>query len=179
MKKQKNQLNEVAIFDDVNYQIGLGKLNSNLENFLDLENSFERITGSKEIKSLEYLNTFITELSGFPNLEASIKLLDFETSYLTIQNTINIIDYTLIDLVNKTVCNDVLQAYKEERTTRLSDNAQANYLILLQIAKLYEQVTNPDFLRSINSPDFRITWNVNLLALNQMDIDEQRGYNEK
>ena len=165
----KKQINEQVSFDAEKYQIGIEKFNDNLERFLKLEQCFEKITGSKEFKTIEYLNTFITTLSGFPNLEASVKLLDFENSYNYIAENLNDIDYAFIDIVAKKVSKMAIEALKEDCTTRLSNEAQKDYLILIQIAKLYNEITNPDSIHSIISSDYRLTWNVNVQSLNQID----------
>lgn len=168
--KQKTQMNEIVAVDEKNYQVSLSNLNDNLEMFIGLENSFETITGSKEFKTKEYLDTFIKNLSGFPNLEASVKLLDFELPYNFIVNNHDKIDLTLIDTETKIVPKEVLEALKEQFTTRLSDDAQTDYPKLIQIAKLYDEITNKDYIHSIITKDYRATWNVDIQSLNQIDM---------
>jgi hypothetical protein len=171
---QVKKENEIVSVDETNYQVGLSNLNDNLEMFIGLEKSFETITGSKEFKTKEYLDTFIKNLSGFPNLEASVKLLDFELPYNFIVNNHDKIDLTLVDTETKTLPKELLESLKEQYTTRLSDNAQTDYPKLIQIAKLYNEIKNSDTLHSIFSTDNRITWSVNLQSLNQIDKNIQR-----
>ena len=52
--------------------------------------------------------------------------------------------------------------------------AQTDYPKLIQIAKLYNEIKNSDTLHSIFSTDNRITWNVNIQSLNQIDRNIQR-----
>jgi hypothetical protein len=165
----KKQLNELVSFDNEKYNFELEKFNDNLNRFLNLEQSFEMITGSKELKTIEYLNTFITSLSKFPNVEASVKLLDLESPYNYIAENINDVDYAFIDIVAKTVSKTAIEALKEDCTTRLSDEAQKEYLILIQIANLYNEITHKDFIHSIISTDYRNSYNVNIQSLNQID----------
>lgn len=172
--KQKTQMNEIVAVDEVNYQIGLNKLNYNLEKFIGIKDAFTTITGNDTITTIDALNTLICAKSGFPNLEASIKLMDFETSYNYIVENYDNIEMSIIDTETNQVPKEVLEAYKEECTIRLSDKAQTDYPKLIQIAKLYNEIKNSDTLHSIFSTDNRITWNVNLQSLNQIDRNIQR-----
>lgn len=149
MKKE----NTIVSFNDASFEVEIKNLNDNLEAYLQLEQSFEKITGLGEIKTIDYLNTFITSLSGFPNVEASVKLLDLEIPYNFIINNINNVDATKIDLVAKTVLKQAIAELKEQFTYRLTDKAETDYVILKKIADLYGKLSNIKMLNTIHSFD--------------------------
>jgi hypothetical protein len=161
MKKE----NTIVSFNDASYGEEIKNLNDNMEAYLQLEKSFEKITGSGEIKTIEYLDTFITSLSGFPNVEASVKLLDLEIPYNFIINNINNVDATKIDLVAKKVLKQAIEELKEQFTYRLSDKAEADYVILKKIANLYGKLSNIQVLNTINSIDYS-NYNIDIFGLN-------------
>jgi hypothetical protein len=160
-----NKENTIVSFNDASYGEEIKKLDDNLEAYLQLEKSFEKITGSSEIKTIEYLDTFITSLSGFPNVEASVKLLDLEIPYNFIQNNINSVDATKIDLVAKKVLKQATEELKEQFTYRLTDKAEADYVILKKIANLYGKLSNIQVLNTINSIDYS-NYNIDIFGLN-------------
>lgn len=157
----------IADFDKHNFELEFKKLEENLKTYLHLEQSFEMITGSKEIKTIDYLNTFITSLSKFPNVEASVKLLDLEIPYNFIINNIYEVDLSKIDLVAKTVLKQVLDDTKEQFTYRLNDKAQADYETLTKIAELYTKLQNKGTAKSIYTAD-SINYNVDVICLHQI-----------
>lgn len=165
----RKNTNEIVNFNAEVYDVELQKLNDNLDKFLHLEQCFEIITGSKEIKTLEYINTMVTALTGFPNVESSIKLLNFETAYNFIENNLNDINYSNIDKVAKKVSKTAIDELKESCTDRLSDTAQKDHEVLIKIAKLYNEITNKDALRSIVTYDRHSSYVINLHFLNQSD----------
>ena len=161
MKKE----NTIISFNDASYEVEVKKLNDNLERYFKLEKSFEKITGSGEIKTIEYLNTFITSLSGFPNVEASVKLLNLEIPYNFIQNNINSVDVSKIDLVAKMALKQATEELKEQFTYRLTDKAEADYVILKKIADLYGKLSNIQMLNTIHSFD-NSNYNIDCNGLN-------------
>jgi hypothetical protein len=163
MKKK----NMIADFDKHNFELEFKKLEENLKTYLHLEQSFEMITGSKEIKTIDYLNTFITSLSKFPNVEASVKLLDLETPYNFIINNIYEVDLSKIDLVAKTVLKQVLDDTKEQFTYRLNDKAQADYETLTKIAELYTKLQDKKTANAIYCNDF-INYHVDVVRVYQI-----------
>ena len=163
----KKQLNELVSFDNEKYNFELEKFNDNLNRFLNLEQSFEKITGSKEIKTIDYLNFFITSLSKFPNVEASVKLLDLENPYNFIINNIYEVDLSKIDLVAKTVLKQVLDDTKEQFTYRLNDKAQADYETLTKMAELYNKLQNKATSQAIYCNDF-VNYSVDVVRVHQI-----------
>ena len=157
----------IADFDKHNFELEFKKLEENLKTYLHLEQSFEMITGSKEIKTIDYLNTFITSLSKFPNVEASVKLLDLETPYNFIINNIYEVDLSKIDLVAKTVLKQVLDDTKEQFTYRLNDKAQADYETLTKIAELYTKLQDKKTANAIYCNDF-INYHVDVVRVYQI-----------
>ncbi len=163
MKKK----NTIANFDDQSYQKEVQKLEENLKIYLHLEQSFEMITGSKEIKTIDYLNFFITSLSKFPNVEASVKLLDLENPYNFIINNIYEVDLSKIDLVAKTVLKQVLEDTKEQFTYRLTDKAQTDYETLTKMAELYTKLQNKATSQAIYCNDF-VNYHVDVVRVYQI-----------
>ena len=161
MKKE----NTIVNFNNELFEIELKKLNDNLEIYIQLEQSFEKITGSIEIKTIDYLNTFITSLSKFPNVEASVKLLDFETDYNFIVKNIYAVDISLIDLESKTVLKSLVDELNESCTYRLNDKTEIDYDLLKKIADLYSKLSNIQMLSSISSVDY-INYNVDVMRIN-------------
>jgi hypothetical protein len=163
MKKK----NMIADFDKHNFELEFNKLEENLKTYLHLEQSFEMITGSKEIKTIDYLNTFITSLSKFPNVEASVKLLDLETPYNFIISNIYEFDLSKIDVINKTIKKEILEELEEKFTYRLNNDTQADYEILAKIAELYTKLQNKGSAKSIYTTD-SINYNVDVIGLHQI-----------
>jgi hypothetical protein len=163
MKKK----NTVAIFEQQNYEIEVQKLEGNLKTFLHLEQSFEMITGSKEIKTIDYLNTFITSISKFPNVEASVKLLDLETPYNYIIKNIYEVDLSKIDIAAKTVLKQALEDTKEQFTYRLTDKAQTDYETLTKMAELYTKLQDKKTANAIYCNDF-INYYVDVVRVHQI-----------
>ena len=157
----------IADFDKHNFELEFKKLEENLKTYLHLEQSFEMITGSKEIKTIDYLNTFITSLSKFPNVEASVKLLDLETPYNFIINNIYEVDLSKIDLVAKTVLKQVLDDTKEQFTYRLNDKGQADYETLTKMAELYNKLQNKATSQAIYCNDF-VNYSVDVVRVHQI-----------
>lgn len=165
MKKETTQLNQIAIFNEIDYRQGLEKLNDNLRNFINMQDAFKTITGEVTITTIEALNLTICSKSGFPNLTASISLMDWDTPYETIRKNIDTVDYVLFDLKTLKVPFEVTEAYREECTIRLSNEAQADYLILKEICKLYETITVKDTLHTIIASNNRTNFDVDVKAL--------------
>jgi hypothetical protein len=163
MKKK----NTVAIFEQQNYEIEVQKLEENLKTYLHLEQSFEMITGSKEIKTIDYLNLFITSLSKFPNVNASVKLLDLETPYNYIINNIYEVDLSKIDIVSKTVLKQALEDTKEQFTYRLTDKAETDYETLTKMAELYTKLQDKKTANAIYCNDF-INYYVDVVRVHQI-----------
>lgn len=161
MKKE----NTIISFNSTSFEVEVKKLNDNLETYFQLEKSFEKITGSGEIKTIDYLNTFITSLSGFPNVEASVKLLDLEIPYNFIENNINNVDDSKIDLVAKTVSKQAIEELKEQFTYRLTDKAETDYVVLKKIADLYGKLSNIQVINTIHSFD-NSNYNIDKNGLN-------------
>ena len=157
----------IADFDKHNFELEFKKLEENLKTYLHLEQSFEMITGSKEIKTIDYLNFFITSLSKFPNVEASVKLLDLETPYNFIINNIYEVDLSKIDLVAKTVLKQVLDDTKEQFTYRLNDKGQADYETLTKMAELYNKLQNKATSQAIYCNDF-VNYSVDVVRVHQI-----------
>ena len=157
----------IADFDKHNFELEFKKLEENLKTYLHLEQSFEMITGSKEIKTIDYLNFFITSLSKFPNVEASVKLLDLEKPYNFIINNIYEVDLSKIDLVAKTVLKQVLDDTKEQFTYRLNDKGQADYETLTKMAELYNKLQNKATSQAIYCNDF-VNYSVDVVRVHQI-----------
>ena len=157
----------IADFDKHNFELEFKKLEENLKTYLHLEQSFEMITGSKEIKTIDYLNFFITSLSKFPNVEASVKLLDLEIPYNFIINNIYEVDLSKIDLVAKTVLKQVLDDTKEQFTYRLNDKGQADYETLTKMAELYNKLQNKATSQAIYCNDF-VNYSVDVVRVHQI-----------
>jgi hypothetical protein len=159
------KLTEMYVFDQTNFDIEKNKLDINLSVFLQLENSFENITGSKQFLTIEALDKFIISKSGFPNVDASVKLLDIEPSYQYIIKFINDVVLEVIDLDAKTTLKQVINEVTEKWSYRLTDDADADYKTLLEITKMYAKLINPQSIHAIETYDHKV-YNVNLIGLN-------------
>ena len=70
-----------------------------------------------------------------------------------------------IDLVAKIVSKQVTEELKEQFTYRLTDKAEADYVILKKIANLYGKLSNIQVLNTINSIDYS-NYNIDIFGLN-------------
>jgi hypothetical protein len=167
MKKQ----NTIHSFDQTNFDIEKNKLDINLQVFLELENSFQNITGSKTFLTIEALQKVIIAKSGFPNLEASVKLLDFEKSYNYILKYVDDVVLELIDIDAKTILKQAVNELNERFTYRLNDIGNSDHKIILEIIELYTKLINPYSIRSIETYDNK-TYNCNLQSLNNLNTQK-------
>jgi hypothetical protein len=141
MKKEvKNtieKINTIVFFDEHNFDIGMKILNDNLAKFIGIKEAFKVITGKDTITTIEALNAFIISTSGFPNIRASVQLLDFENEYDFIITNYDLIDMDMVDAENNCVPIQVIEDFRTDKTVRLNNDCEHDYQVLLNINKLY------------------------------------------
>ena len=162
------KLTEMYVFDQTNFDIEKNKLDINLSVFLQLENSFENITGSKQFLTIEALDKFIISKSGFPNVDASVKLLDIEPSYNYIIKFINDVVLECLDTEKRTIHPQIIADVTERFSYRLTDVADADYKVLLEITKMYAKLINPASIHAIETYDSK-EYTCNLQRLNHLN----------
>lgn len=160
MKKQvKNtieSLNEIVYFDEHNFDIGMKILNDNLAKFIGIKEAFKKITGSNVITDLDTLHNFIVTKSGFPNLRASVELLDFADDYDFIITNYDLVDMDMIDAENDCVPADVINDFRIDKTVRLNNDCEHDFQVLKKVNELFATLKFANSYHATNGIDVNV-----------------------
>ena len=144
-------MNKEVHFHKENYQIEIEKLHSEIDNYKKCSGALEKITGSNELKTIEYVNQFICALSGFPSVQKSAELLNLENEYNFLKDNLSNVKSDKTDISKKE-----LELLKEKHTTRLTDELEIQFKILETIAKEYTKLSYYGYLGAIRNTDFGV-----------------------
>ena len=144
-------MNKEVYLNKENYQAEINQLQSEIDNYKKCIGALEKITGSTELKSIDYVKEFITSLSGFPAVKQSAELLNVADEYNFLKEHLPNIKTDKTDLSKKQ-----LDEIREKHTTRLSDELQKQYNILETIAKEYTKLSFYGYINSIRNTDFGV-----------------------
>ena len=123
-------MNKEVHFNKENYQAEINQLQTEIQNYKKCVLALEKITGSTELKTIEYIEQFICALSGFPSVQKSAELLNLETEYNFLKDNLQNVKSEQSEISQKE-----LKAIKEKHTTRLTDELEIQFKILETIAK--------------------------------------------
>jgi len=144
-------MNKEVHFHKENYQIEIDKLQSEINNYKECKNALEKITGSTELKTIEYIEQFICALSGFPSVQKSAELLNLETEYNFLKDNLQNVKSEQSEISQKE-----LKAIKEKHTTRLTDELEIQFKILETIAKEYTKLSYYGYINCIRNTDYSV-----------------------
>ena len=155
-------MNKEVHFHKENYQIEIDKLQSEIDNYKKCSQALEKITGSNELKTIEYIEHFICSLSGFPSVQKSAELLNLETEYNFLKDNLQNVKSDKTDISKKE-----LELLKEKHTTRLTDELEIQFKTLENIAKEYTKLSYYGYTNCILNTDFGV-YSVDAFNLHQM-----------
>ena len=155
-------MNKEVHFHKENYQIEIDKLQSEIDNYKKCSQALEKITGSNELKTIEYVNQFICALSGFPSVQKSAELLNLENEYNFLKDNLQNVKSDKSDISKKE-----LELLKEKHTTRLTDELEIQFKILETIAKEYTKLSYYGYINCIRNTDYGV-YSVDANSLHQM-----------
>lgn len=153
-------------FNDKEYNESVKSLQLNLRKLEQCLNSIEEITGSKELKTLEEINKFICNRTGFENVLASAELLNLMQPYIYLENHLNVINHDILENDNGTfkIKESVLYDLKEANTSYLSNEFIADYNLLSKAIVHLNKLSSPTLVNAL-SRDYNGQYSVNLIAL--------------
>ena len=155
-------MNKEVHFHKENYQIEIDKLQSEIDNYKKCSQALEKITGTIELKTIEYVEQFICALSGFPSVQKSAELLNLETEYNFLKDNLQNVKSDKTDISKKE-----LELLKEKHTTRLTDELEIQFKILETIAKEYTKLSYYGYINCIRNTDYGV-YSVDANSLHQM-----------
>ena len=144
-------MNKEVHFHKENYQAEIDKIQSDIDNYKKCSQALEKITGSTELKTIEYINEFICALSKFPSVQKSAELLNLADEYNFLKDNLQNVKSDKTEISKKDI-----ELIKEKHTTRLSDELEIQYKILETIAKEYTKLSNSGYINCIRTIDFGV-----------------------
>lgn len=155
-------MNKEVYFNKESYQAEIDKLQSEIDNYFKCSGALEKITGSTELKTIEYVKEFICTLSGFPAVQQSAELLNVADEYNFLKENLANVKSEKSEISQKE-----LELIKEKHTTRLSDELQKDYNTLERIAKDYAKLSYFGYLNAIHNTDFGV-YDIDCNSLHQI-----------
>ena len=162
MKSKTTTQNNEVYFNSAEYEAELLAIKKEIDLYNNCINALEVITGSKELKSIEYVKEFICALSGFPAIQQSAELLNVSNEYNYLKTHLENIKSDKSEIGQMQ-----LDELKEKHTTRLTDETQLQFELLQQIAKVYPMLNRINYINAIRCNDGQ-TYSVNALQLHQL-----------
>jgi hypothetical protein len=156
-------MNKEVHFNKDSYEAEINQLQTEIDNYKKCSGALEKITGSGELKTIEYVKEFICTLSGFPAVQQSAELLNVADEYNFLKDNLPNIKTDKTDISKKQ-----LNEIREKHTTRLSDELQKQYNILETIAKEYTKLSYYGYLGAIRNTDFGV-YSVDASSLNTIN----------
>lgn len=142
--------NKIEIsFNQNQFETATASLQENVIKFRKLIDCIQKITGLRELQTLEQIDKIITDKTTFKNVVLSATLLEVSDEYAFIQSNINKINYDVLDINNDVVTTrkEVLDQVKEDATTYLSNEFLNEYNTLLKASKILNELSNPNSAR--------------------------------
>lgn len=161
-------MNNIVQFDNEGYQAEIEQLQTDINTYLKCTGALERITGSTELKTLEYVKEFICTLSGFPAVQQSAELLNVGDEYNFLKDNLANVKPDKTDISKKE-----LELIKEKHTTRLTDELQKQYDILDRITKEYQKLKHFSFINAIRNTDYSV-YSIDANNIHQINLMLQR-----
>ena len=132
-------------FNQNQFETTTAALQENVIKYRKLIECIDKITGLRELQTLEQIEKIITDKTTFKNVLLSATLLEVSDEYAFIQSNINKINYDVLDIQgdNVTTKKEILDQIKEDATIYLSDEFINEYNTLLKASKVLNELVNP------------------------------------
>jgi hypothetical protein len=153
-------------FNQNQFETAIASLNENLNKYKKLIDCTEKISGLRELLTLEEIENIITTKSSFKNVLLSATLLEVSDEYAFIQfnhNKINI-DVLNIQGDNVETKKEVLEQIREDATTYLSEEFINEYNVLLKACIELNKLSKPNSSNFLKR-DFNGKYDVNVMML--------------
>lgn len=154
-------------FNQLGFEAGVKVLNDNLNKVKKCQTAILKITGNDKLVSLEEIELFITDKTGFKNVMMSATLLEVGSEYEFLETNLDILDLTYIEFNNNiaTLKDSVTEDVKTANTTYLKDSLVADYELLLKVTELLNKLSNPIYVGSLKA-DYLGKYKVSAMNLN-------------
>ena len=161
-------MNNIIHFDKESFEAEIDQLQNDIDNYKKCKNALEKITGSTELKTLEYLKEFICGLSGFPAVQQSAELLNVADEYNFLKDNLANVKSEKSEIDKKQI-----DEIRERHTKRLSDELQKEYNTLDRITKEYSKLSHFSFINAIRSTDYGV-YSIDANNIHQINLMLQR-----
>jgi hypothetical protein len=148
------------------FETSIASLQENVNKYKKLIECTEKITGARELQTLEQIEKIITDKTTFKNVLLSATLLEVSDEYAFIQFNHNKINYDVLNIQGDEVETKkaVLDQVREDATTYLSDEFINEYNTLLKACNELNKLQSPNSSNYL-SKDYNSKFKVNVMAL--------------
>lgn len=153
-------------FNQNQFETSTASLQENVNKYKKLIECTEKITGLRELHTLEQIDKIITDKTTFKNVLLSATLLEVSDEYAFIQFNHNKINYDVLNIQGDEVETKkaVLDQVREDATTYLSDEFINEYNTLLKACNELNKLQSPNSSNYL-SKDYNSKFKVNVMAL--------------
>lgn len=154
-------------FNQKQFETAIASLQENVQKYKKLIDCTEKITGTRELQTLEQIEKIITDKTTFKNILLSATLLEVSDEYTFIQfnhNKINL-EVLEIDGDNVTTKQSVLDKVKDDATEYLDEVFISEYNTLLKASNELNKLNNPSSSNYLKR-DHNGRYSVNVMMLN-------------
>ena len=154
-------------FNQAAYERNLQTLKKQVEIYSTCLESIEKITGKKELQTIEQVEAEIERKSGFTNIPLAAELLKLHLEYNYLLSNLNAIKLEVLDLTKDvpTIKVDVLNNLKIGHTTYLRTELVEDYNVLRRAANELNKLSNPIRTKYLKS-NYLGKYDVNLELMN-------------
>ena len=158
-------------FNDAEYQKAFKELQLNLRKFEQCLECIEQITGVRELQTLDEVEKFITDKTGFQNVIASAELLNVLQQLVYLQNHLHTIELDKIenDKGIYILKESVLKQLKNDCTTYLDECFVDDFNLLSKAIVHLNKLTAPSLVNCLKR-DYTGQYTINLVALQNSKI---------
>jgi hypothetical protein len=153
-------------FDEKKYFESLKDLKLNLRKLEQALECIEQIVGVRELKTLDEVEKFITDKTGFQNIIASAELLNVLQQLVYLQNHLQTIEHDKIENNSGTfqIKESVLKQLKNDCTTYLDDCFVDDFNLLSKAIIPLNKLSTPNLVNCLKR-DYTGQYSVSKVAL--------------
>jgi hypothetical protein len=154
-------------FNQAAYERNLETLKKQVEIYSTCLEAIEKITGKKELQTIEQVEAEIERKSGFSNIPLAAELLKLHLEYNYLLSNLNAIKFEVLDLSKDipTIKEDVLNKLKIGHTTYLRTELVEDYNVLRRAANELNKLSNPSRINFLKS-NYLGKYEVNIQLMN-------------
>ena len=140
----------------------LEKLNSELQVYKNVISAIEKISGKKEIQTIEKIEEIILKGTNYSNVDAVAELKGIRTEYNYIKSNLN--NFNADNYTNTfEIKEDVLKRIEIANTNYLTNEAEVVKRKLDKVVEILNSI-NRNYSKTLKQ-DYQGNWNINLLEL--------------